>query len=67
VPLERRVTRKAVYDHELLQREVKDDVSPSLPVLAYATVGAIVLIFLGILGWALARLARGFAREPARR
>jgi hypothetical protein len=67
VPLERRVTREAVYDHELLQREVKDDVSPSLPVLAYATVGVIVLIFLGILGWALARLARGFAREPARR
>jgi hypothetical protein len=67
VPLERRVTREAVYDHELLQREVKDDVAPSLPVIAYATVGVIVLIFLGILGWALARLARGFAREPARR
>jgi hypothetical protein len=67
IPLERRVTREAVYDHELLQREVKDDVAPSLPVIAYATVGVIVLIFLGILGWALTRLARGFAGEPARR
>ena len=67
VPLRRRVTREAVYDHELLQREVKDDVSSSLPVIAYGVVGLIVLIFLGILGWALARLARGFAREPARR
>jgi hypothetical protein len=67
VPLTRRVTREAVYDHELLQREVKDDVSSSLPVIAYGVVGLIVLIFLGILGWSLARLARGFAREPARR
>src|SRR5918999_236878 len=67
VPLRRRVTREAVYDHELLQREVKDDVSSSLPVIAYGVVGLIVLIFLGVLGWSLARLARGFAREPARR
>jgi hypothetical protein len=67
VPLERRVTREAVYDHELLQREVKDDVSSSLPLIAYGVVGLIVLIFLGVLGWALARLGRGFAREPARR
>jgi hypothetical protein len=67
VPLRRRVTRKAVYDHELLQREVKDDVPGALPALAYGVVGLIVLIFLGALGWALARLARGFAREPARR
>jgi hypothetical protein len=67
VPLRRRVTREAVYDHELLQREVKDDVSSTLPVLAYGVVGLIVFIFLGVLGWALARLARGFAREPARR
>jgi hypothetical protein len=67
VPLERRVTREAVYDHDLLQREVKDDVSSTLPAVAYSVVGLIVLIFLGVLGWALARLARGFAREPARR
>jgi hypothetical protein len=67
VPLRRRVTRQAVYDHELLQREVKDDVPSALPAIAYGVVGLIVLVFLGVLGWALARLARGFAREPARR
>jgi hypothetical protein len=67
VPLERGVTRELVYDHELLQREVKDDVSSALPAVAYGIVGLIALVFLGALGWALARLARGFERETARR
>jgi hypothetical protein len=66
VPLERRATRELVYDHELLQREVKDDVSSALPVVAYGVVGLIVLALLGALGWALARLAGGFERETAR-
>jgi hypothetical protein len=67
VPLRRSVTRELVYDHELLQREVKDDVPSALPGVAYGIVGAIVLVFIGVLGWALARLATAFAREPAAR
>jgi hypothetical protein len=67
VPLRRSVTRELIYDHELLQREVKDDVPSALPAVAYGVVGGIVLIFLGVLGWALTRLATSFAREPAAR
>jgi hypothetical protein len=67
VPLERNVTREFVYDHELLQRERKRDVPSALPAIAYGVVGLIALFFVGVLGWALARLARGFAPEPTRR
>jgi hypothetical protein len=67
VPLERNVTRALVYDHELLQRERKKGVSGALPAVAYGIVGLIVLLFIGVLGWALTRLARGFAPETARR
>jgi len=67
IPLERRVTRTFVYDHQLLQRERKKDVPGWLPAVAYGIVGLVALAFLGLLGWALARLARGFAPEPARR
>jgi hypothetical protein len=67
VPLRRSVTRELVYDHEVLQREVKDDVSSALPAVAYGIVGLIVVVLLGILGWALARLASGFERERATR
>jgi hypothetical protein len=42
-------------------------VPSALPAVAYGVVGGIALIFLGVLGWALARLAAGFAREPAAR
>jgi hypothetical protein len=68
IPLRPSVTRTFVADDELLQREQKDDVPGWLPAVAYGVVGAIVLGFLGILGWALARLARGFtgdAEPPA--
>jgi hypothetical protein len=64
VPLRLRVTRAFVEDHELLQRERKDDVPGWLPAAAYSVVGSIVLGFLGVLGWALARLASGFAGGP---
>ena len=67
IPLEPKVTRTMVYDHELLQRERKKDVPGYLPALAYGIVGLIALVFVGMLGWALARLARGFAPEAAPR
>jgi hypothetical protein len=64
IPLRANVTRTFIEDHELLQRERKDDVPGWLPKAGYSVVGLIVLAFLGVLGWALARLARGFA-EPS--
>jgi hypothetical protein len=64
VPLRPVVTRTFVEDHELLQREQKDDVPGWLPAAAYGVLGSIVLGFLGVLGWALARLASGFAGGP---
>jgi hypothetical protein len=67
IPLERNVTRDFVYDHELLQRERKDDVPGWLPAIAYTIVGLIALAFVGVLGWSLSRLARSFAPETARR
>jgi hypothetical protein len=60
VPLRPSSTRAFVQDHELLQREQKKDVPGWLPTAAYGAVGSLVLVFLGVLGWALARLARGF-------
>jgi hypothetical protein len=63
IPLRRKVTRTFVYDHELLQRERKKDVAAWLPVAAYGFVGLMALIFVSLLGWALARLARGFSTE----
>ena len=63
VPLEANVTRTFVYDHEVLQREKKKGVSASLPLIAYGVVGAIVLLFIVLLGWALSRLGRGFAER----
>jgi hypothetical protein len=61
IPLRASTTRPFVEDHKLLQREQKDDVPGWLPPLAYAAVGFVVLAFLAVLGWALARLANGFA------
>jgi hypothetical protein len=63
IPLRPSVTRPFVYDHTLLQRERKKDVPSMLPAIAYATVGSIVLVFISMLGWALARLARGYAPD----
>jgi hypothetical protein len=65
IPLRPKATRPFIYDHELLQRERKKDVPSVLPAIAYGTVGSIVIVFVLMLGWALARLARGFAPEPA--
>jgi hypothetical protein len=65
IPLRPKVTRTFVYDHELLQRERKKDVPGLLPALAYGFVGLMALVFVGLLGWALARLARGFTAETA--
>ena len=67
MPVERSAVRNFVYDHEVLQRERKKDVPSVLPLIAYGIVGLIVLLFVGVLGWALTRLARGFATEPARK
>ena len=67
VPAERSATRDMVYDHELLQRERKQDVPAALPLVGYGVVALIVLLFVGVLGWALTRLARGFAGDPAPR
>ena len=36
----------------------------ALPLIAYGAIGSIVLIFLGVLGWSLTRLAREFATGP---
>jgi hypothetical protein len=66
IPLRADVTRPFIEDHELLQRERKDDVPGWLPAAAYGVVGMIVLGFLGILGWALARLPREFAADGSR-
>jgi len=63
IPLRPNVTRTMIYDHELLQRERKKDVPGWLPVVAYGFVGLMALIFVGLLGWALARLARGFGTK----
>jgi hypothetical protein len=64
IPLRSSTTRTFIQDHELLQREQKDDVPGWLPAAAYGVVGLIVLGFLGVLGWALVRLATGFAGGP---
>jgi hypothetical protein len=56
IPAEPRFTRQFVADHELLQREQKDGVSPLLTVAAYGTVLAITLAFLGLFAWAVHRI-----------
>jgi hypothetical protein len=65
IPLRPKVTRTCVYDHQLLQRERKKGVPGWLPTVAYSFVFLMALIFVGVLGWALARLARGFTTEAA--
>jgi hypothetical protein len=57
VPAKPSFDRAFVSDHELLQREKKDDVPGYLAPLGYGVVGLIVLTLIGALGWALARLA----------
>lgn len=65
IPLRPSVTHTFVYDHQLLQRERRRDVPSVLPAVAYGIVGSIVIVFIAMLGWALARLAREFGPKPA--
>ena len=58
VPADPRFTRTFVADHEILQREQKGG-SPGLVALAYGTVIAIALGFLGLLAWGVHRVAAG--------
>jgi len=65
VPAEASFTRAFLADHEVLQRERKEDVPGALTMAAYLTVLAIALSLLALIGWSLLRIDRGEAR-PAR-
>ena len=65
VPARPRFERTFVTDHEILQREQKDDVAGALPPLAYGVVLAIALSLLGLLAWGLHRLAATPTRAQA--
>jgi hypothetical protein len=69
VPARSEFTRPFVDEQKILQREQKGDVSPALTTIAYGVVGAIVLVLLLVLGWALNRLGRTarIPEEPAPR
>ena len=56
VPAPPSFSREFVADHEILQREQKDDVSGALPPIAYGVVLAIALSLLALLAWALRRI-----------
>ena len=56
IPARPRFTREFVADHELLQREQKEGVSPLLTAGAYGTVLAITLAFLALFAWAVHRI-----------
>jgi len=71
VPARNGFTRQFVKEKEILQREQKSGVSPALTTIAYGVVGAIVLLLVLALGWALTRLGtttrppeEPTAREP---
>jgi hypothetical protein len=65
VPAEASFTRAFVADHEVLQRERKDDVPGALTLIAYLTVLAIALSLIALISWSLLRVDRGKGR-PAR-
>ena len=69
VPARRSFTRPFVKEKTILQREQKKGVAPALTTIAYGVVGAIVLMLILALGWALTRLGRSSRtpEEPARR
>jgi hypothetical protein len=56
IPASSRFTRDFVADHELLQREQKDGVSPWLTIGAYGTVLGITLALLALFAWAVHRI-----------
>jgi hypothetical protein len=64
VPASARFDRAFVRDHELLQRERKDDAPAWLWTAAGATVLALYLAFLAALAWGVARVARRDGDEP---
>jgi len=66
VPAPAHFTRSFGSEHKLLQREQKGG-SPLLVAVAYSTVAAITLSLLGLLAWALHRLAVGMRPTPRRR
>jgi hypothetical protein len=68
VPAAPRFERPFVGDHELLQRERRDDVPAWLWTAAGAAVLALYLAFLGALAWGVGRVARrgGDAPPPPR-
>ena len=57
VPARPQFTREFVADHEILQREKKQDVPGFLTLVAYLIVLAIALSFVALIGWALRRMA----------
>ncbi|HJR46261.1 MAG TPA: hypothetical protein VJ927_11720 [Actinomycetota bacterium] len=57
VPAEPEFTRSLIADKEILLREAKDT-EPWLSWLGYSILGAIVVVWIGILAWALARMDR---------
>jgi hypothetical protein len=67
VPAAARFDRPFLRDHELLQRERKDDVPAWLWTAAGALVLALYLAFLGALAWGVARVARPEDEPPAGR
>jgi hypothetical protein len=58
VPATARFTRTFVADHELLQRERKDDIAGWLWTAACLVVLVLSLIFMASLAWGVARVAR---------
>jgi hypothetical protein len=57
-------TRAVTTDKQVLQREVKDDVSGWIWAAATGVVGLLYLGFLTALGWGVGRVARASAGEP---
>ena len=51
--------RTFIPEKQILQRELKDDVPTALTPIAYGVVGIIVVGLIALLGWAMARVARG--------
>jgi hypothetical protein len=62
VPARASFTREFVADHDVLQREVSDDVPGWLWGAASGAVLALYAIFLATLAWGVGRVARGTAR-----
>lgn len=64
VPATRQFTRPLQTDHEILQRERKDDIPGWLWTAACLVVLALALVFVTTLSWGLARVARQDERPP---